>query len=301
MKKYPVRQELNLGLPDLATFMAPADRTRFSIFASLLIHTLVILGLGFTATSGLTRPSEPLILELTLSKPSGETPEDAQLLAQHNQLGSGTQAKQDQSNNPLPTVSPHSSPGIGFVATDQAPAEAARSEPLLLDRTTRHQKLTLVAIEQSSVSESAKAEYARALALISQYAGEVDELKQRSSDLSRHTFISSSTRESRYAAYVEAWRNRVEKVGNHNYPELARQRNLSGELLMAVAIDPDGLVRSIRVVRSSGIKILDDAAIHITALAAPFEPLPDEIKRDTDVLHITRTWQFLENARLISH
>ena len=47
MKKYPVRQELNLGgLPDLATFMAPADRTRFSIFASLLIHTLVILGLG---------------------------------------------------------------------------------------------------------------------------------------------------------------------------------------------------------------------------------------------------------------
>ena len=297
-----MRRELNLGgLPDLVTLMAPADRTRFSIFASLLIHTLIILRLGFTATSGLTRPSEPLILELTLSKPSGETPEDTQLLAQHNQLGSGTQAKQDQINNPLPAVTPHSSPGIGVGGTDQAPAEPARSETLLLDRTTRQQKLTLVAVEQSSVSEAAKVEYARALALISQYAGEVNELKQRSSDLSRHTFISSSTRESRYAAYVEAWRNQVENVGNHNYPELARQRNLSGQLLMAVAIDPNGLVRSIRVVRSSGIKILDDAAIHITALAAPFEPLPDEIRRDTDVLHITRTWQFLENARLISH
>ena len=79
------------------------------------------------------------------------------------------------------------------------------------------------------------------------------------------------------------------------------RHKLSGQLLMDVAIDPDGLVRSIRVLRSSGIKILDEAAIQITALAAPFEPLPDEVRRDTDVLHITRTWHFQENGRLIHH
>ena len=161
--------------------------------------------------------------------------------------------------------------------------------------------LSLVTVEQSLAPDSDRVEYSRALTLISQYADEVDDLKQQSSDISRHTFISSSTRVSRYAAYVEAWRNRVETVGNLHYPELARQHKLSGQLLMDVAIDPDGLVRSIRVLRSSGIKILDEAAIQITALAAPFEPLPDEVRRDTDVLHITRTWQFQENARLIHH
>ena len=301
MEKYPVQQVLNQGLPDFAALRAPIHRKRLSFFTSLLIHALIILGLGFTATSGQPRPAEPLILELTLARESKETPADARLLAQHDQLGSGTQAEEDKTHNPLPAHSQQMRPGESTLTNHSASAEPTRSETLLLDPNTQPQTLTLVTVEQSLAPDSDRAQYARALTLISRYADEVDDLKQQSSDISRHTFISSSTRESRYAAYVEAWRNRVETVGNDHYPELARQRNLSGELLMDVAIDPDGLVRSIRVLRSSGIKILDDAAIQITALAAPFEPLPDEVRRDTDVLHITRTWQFQENARLIHH
>ena len=114
----------------------------------------------------------------------------------------------------------------------------------------------------------------------------------------KRTFISASTREYKYAAYMEAWRAKVERVGNLNYPEEARRRNISGQLVLDVALNPDGKINQITIRRSSGHKVLDDAAIRIVELAAPYAPFPDAIRAETDVLHITRTWQFLESTRL---
>jgi protein TonB len=111
----------------------------------------------------------------------------------------------------------------------------------------------------------------------------------------RRTFISASTTAYRYAAYMEAWRAKVERVGNLNYPDEARKRKLSGNLILDVALNPDGSVNDIVIRRSSGHKILDDAAIRIVHLAAPFSPFPADIRKDTDILHITRTWQFINN------
>lgn len=113
----------------------------------------------------------------------------------------------------------------------------------------------------------------------------------------RRKFISASTKEYKYAAYMEAWRAKVERVGNLNYPDAARKKNLSGNLILDVALNNDGTVREITVRRSSGHRILDDAAIRIVELSAPFAPFPDQIKKETDILHITRTWQFLNNNR----
>ena len=98
---------------------------------------------------------------------------------------------------------------------------------------------------------------------------------------------------------MESWRAQVEQVGNLNYPEAARARRLSGDLVLSVSILPDGTIREISVVRSSGQKILDDAAVRIVNMAAPFDPFPEEIRRQTDLIHITRTWQFLHNSALI--
>jgi len=112
----------------------------------------------------------------------------------------------------------------------------------------------------------------------------------------RQKFISANTQEYRYAAYMEAWRAKVERIGNLNYPDEARQKQLSGALLLDVALRPDGSVIEILVRRSSGHKVLDDAAVRIVELAAPFAPFPDDIAREIDVLHVTRTWKFLNNA-----
>jgi len=113
----------------------------------------------------------------------------------------------------------------------------------------------------------------------------------------RRKFISANTKEFRFAAYMEAWRAKVERVGNINYPDEARQRDLSGSLLLDVALNPDGSVREITVRRSSGKKVLDDAAVRIVELASPFAPFPDDFLREIDILHVTRTWKFLNNAK----
>ena len=91
----------------------------------------------------------------------------------------------------------------------------------------------------------------------------------------KRTFISASTREYKYAAYMEAWRAKVERVGNLNYPEEARKRKISGQLVLDVALNPDGKINQITVRRSSGHKVLDDAAIRIVELAAPYAPFPE--------------------------
>jgi protein TonB len=111
----------------------------------------------------------------------------------------------------------------------------------------------------------------------------------------RRKFISATTKEYKYAAYMEAWRSKVERVGNINYPEQARKQGLSGSLILDVALNPDGSINEITIRRSSGKKILDDAAIRIVELAAPYGAFPQHIKDETDILHIMRTWQFINN------
>ncbi len=113
----------------------------------------------------------------------------------------------------------------------------------------------------------------------------------------RRKFISANTKEFRFAAYMEAWRAKVERVGNINYPDEARQRDLSGSLLLDVALNPDGSVVEITIRRSSGQKVLDEAAIRIVELASPFAPFPDDFLREIDILHVTRTWKFLNNSK----
>lgn len=111
----------------------------------------------------------------------------------------------------------------------------------------------------------------------------------------RTKFVSATTQEYKYAAYMEAWRAKVERIGNLNYPDEARRKKLSGALLLDVSLKPDGSVLEIIVRRSSGHRVLDDAAVRIVELAGPFAPFPEEIRREVDILHVTRTWKFLSS------
>ncbi len=65
-----------------------------------------------------------------------------------------------------------------------------------------------------------------------------------------------------------------------------------------MAVQADGSIKDIRVLHSSGEKVLDKAAIRIVRLSAPFAPFPRDIRAETDILDITRTWQFLSSNRL---
>ena len=92
--------------------------------------------------------------------------------------------------------------------------------------------------------------------------------------------------------YLESWRRKVERIGKLNYPDQARARRLYGSLRLLVAIEGDGTLRDVRVIDSSGHKVLDEAAMRIVRLAAPYAPFPPGMRKQTDVLEIVRTWQF---------
>jgi periplasmic protein TonB len=114
----------------------------------------------------------------------------------------------------------------------------------------------------------------------------------------RRSFIGARPAELRFARYGEEFTARIEMIGNLNYPEEARRQRLYGTLVLTVAVLPDGSVDAIRLNRSSGFPQLDEAAIRIVRMAAPFAPFPPDIAKDTDILEITRTWRFTSSEKL---
>ncbi|MCY3814574.1 MAG: TonB family protein [Gammaproteobacteria bacterium] len=102
-----------------------------------------------------------------------------------------------------------------------------------------------------------------------------------------------------FAFYLEAWRRKVERIGNLNYPREARSRGLSGSLRLLVTITADGALRDVRVLETSGHRTLDEAAVHIVRLAAPYAPFSPKMRASTDLLEIERTWHF-RNSRYSS-
>jgi protein TonB len=128
---------------------------------------------------------------------------------------------------------------------------------------------------------------------IARMSAEINRMKKTYHVTPKRTYVrGANAREYRFASYLDAWRAKVERIGNLNYPEAALREKLDGNLLLDVAINPDGSLKDIRVLKSSGHKILDEAARRIVRLAAPYPPLSDDIKQDTDILHIPRVWNF---------
>lgn len=128
---------------------------------------------------------------------------------------------------------------------------------------------------------------------LSQLSGTVgwSEPQSLASPNPRHKYINAATQEHRFAAYMDAWIQKVERVGRVHYPQQARRRGLSGDLVLSVDLLPSGEVAEIRIERGSGHAVLDQAAHEIVSMAAPYAPLPIE-PGELDRLTITRTWQF---------
>ena len=87
-----------------------------------------------------------------------------------------------------------------------------------------------------------------------------------------HRLLAGTTTTPEFAYYLEAWRRKVERIGKLNYPQEARSRGLSGSLRLLVTITAEGTLRDVRVLETSGHRILDEAALHIVRLAAPYAP-----------------------------
>jgi protein TonB len=115
----------------------------------------------------------------------------------------------------------------------------------------------------------------------------------------RRAFVGANVREYAFARYVDDWVQKVQRVGNLNYPEAARRQGIYGSLKLTVSIYSDGRVEAIEIDRPSGSKVLDSAAVKIVELAAPFAPFPEDMRKKADILSITRTWTFTRSDQLV--
>ena len=284
------------------TGISQNDRLGVSVFGSFLVHMVVILGVTFTVPKLRELPGLPT-LEITLVQTaSDKRPKDPEFLAQANQDGGGDSDASDIAKNPLP-VREISPVNRDFPTFQSVPQKRVRSEREITTLLTQEDARKIKArdakpdkkdLQQQppNLGRMARAQIDEERARLN---AEISRTWQEYQKRPRHMFLNARTEEYKYAAYMDAWRAKVERIGNLNYPEEAKQRHLTGNLLLDVALNADGSINNISVRRSSGQKILDDAAIRIVELAAPFAPFPPDIRADTDVLHITRTWKFNES------
>ncbi|MBI2778696.1 MAG: energy transducer TonB [Gammaproteobacteria bacterium] len=275
------------------------DRLGLTLFFAIVIHALIILGISFSQEMAKNKPENTPTLEIILAHtPTKAKVENPDFLAQAHQEGGGTSEAKHRPTAPPPSLLP--APVTGNAPVNQAPAafQATVAPQAPQITTLRNPAQQAVSADEPSPAPhvtSSAAELVMRSREIARLEAELSESVQAYARRPKHRFISAKTAQYRDAAYLAAWQAKIESIGTLNYPEEARRRNISGELLLDVALNPDGTLNAISLRRSSGYQALDDAAKRIVQLAAPFSPFPDGMRKDTDVLHITRTWQFLGN------
>jgi protein TonB len=275
------------------------------IFLSACAHALLVLGVGFTY---LTDANDEATIEVTLAQYRSQIqPDDADFIAQENQTGSGSQ---DEATVP-------SSPFLSDLNDADINEVRPAPEAQVLNETPEQPKLTTLTsinAEQVIAQQRNAPEQEEKQALSEQSSSEEISLAiaslQAQLDLQqqafarqprKYTLSSASARKSHEASYLDSWRRRVEAVGNINYPVQARHQQVYGNVRMLIALNASGQISETRIIQSSGESLLDQAAVDIVNLAAPFEPFPEELKAEADILEIVRTFRFHEGNTLSSY
>ncbi len=272
------------------------ERFGFTIFLSACLHVMLIVGVGF---SYLEETNSAPAIEITLAQyRSDEAPDDADYIAQQNQSGSGVLETAATPTTPFESEF-HAEVIQEVTPTLQAPAPNQQTNPTdlaMLTATDAERNLEQQLEEDAPETDIPISEQTTpqdlSLAIASLQA-QLDMQQQAYAKRPRkYTISSASTQKRQDALYLDSWRKRIEAVGNLNYPEQARDKQIFGSLRMLVALRPNGSVQEIRILQSSGQRVLDDAAIDIVRLASPFDPFPPEMRKDVDILEIIRTWRF---------
>jgi protein TonB len=275
------------------------DSLLIALFVAVIVHIILVLGINFTT------PQQEKInksIDITLvNTPTKKAPKKTNFLAQENQLGAGAKSKK-------PEPPAQKLPGQGNSQIKQikkiAPEESKPKATQKIITRQKAEKRVVTASKPSVVShQPERRPQLTAESLQQQIAQLGTEIRQSqpSAEETRIKFVDSVSAHKYVAAqYMKDWESKVERTGNLNYPEAAAKKNFSGTLTMDVGIKADGTIYSIRISRSSGNPALDEAAKRIVRMSAPFAPLPLDIRKELDVLVITRVWKFSDESGLIT-
>ncbi|HLY97138.1 MAG: energy transducer TonB [Sideroxydans sp.] len=278
----------------------PKQRLTFATLFSVALHAFVLFGISFALPSSkpFLAKSQPLEVVLVNSS-SRNRPNNATAYAQSNLDGGGNVEDDRRAKTPFPVIG-----DARRFTPEQATQRVHQLEQEIKHLLTRNK--SSYSVNDEKEQQQQKSDKANGQDLV-QRSLEIVRLEAQISKnldmyekMPKRKFIGARTQEYRYAQYVEDWRAKVERIGNLNYPEVARHQHIYGKLTLTVSIRADGSVESIEINRPSGQRILDASAIRIVKLAAPFPPFPADIRKETDILSITRTWFFTSTDKLES-
>ncbi|WP_313951668.1 TonB family protein [Accumulibacter sp.] len=289
---------MSAGLCERYASLPSARGLWLALAASLLLHG-VLLSVHFSFPDP-SRAFEDQTLDIILvNSRSARKPSDAQVLAQATLDGGGNTEQEHRVTTPLPPAPRHQD-GQDLEQSQRRIQELEARQQQLAAQSRSRTVVAPTPLKEAqaepapSISGRDLAHSARAMARLE---GAIDKELNEYNKRPRKKFIGTRAEEYRFAQYVEEWRAKIERVGTLNYPEAAKGK-LYGTLVLTVTIKSDGTVTSVDIHRSSGHKILDDAARRIVSMAAPFADFPPAIRHDTDFLVITRSWRFTRRDSL---
>lgn len=272
---------------------------KLALTASLVLHA-ILLSIHFKLPQALEKASQQAMDVILVNKKSAQKPSQAQAKAQTNSDGGGNTDQDRRAATPLPP-SPQQQQGNDLVDTRRRAAELEAMQQQLLTAAQSQRKTfenkRRVEVPNDTPTPMTGLDYADTAKAFAQQIGAIERQVDDYNKRPRKKFIGIRTEEVKYAQYMEAWREKVQRIGSLNYPEAARGK-LYGQPTLSVSIGKDGELINVDVVRSSGHKVLDDAAVRIVRLAAPFAKFPPDIAKDTDILDITRQWHFTVEGSL---
>ena len=295
---------MNIAIPR-APVIGSRDRLITTLFFAVLVHAIVILGISFTAG----KPGGSSTLEVTLVQTRSVTPpSQADYIAQVNQQGEGNTKKLVRPQSPLSMPSAVNNPGLpdaedlvsnagrGQGANDtQGFSNAIADQQAVVTTRADTGRYANARAAPAPQSPSARVLVARLLTQGDDALMPTDDpvqLPLATSPAPREAFVAVNARASRYAEYLDAWRRKVEHIGNLNFPSQIRAEHLSGSLALEVALNADGNIRDLILRQPSRYPLLDQSAIQIVEMAAPFAPFPPSFRKDTDVLRFVYVWRF---------
>jgi protein TonB len=294
---------MRLRWPEFMAGMDPSSRSfTLALGLSIVLHAIA-LSIHFKLPEFILDKYASQALEVVLvNSKTRAKPAKADVLAQANLDGGGNTDENRRAKTPLPVLK-ETEPGADAKRAARRVQELEVQQLKMMTRLQAAKSVT--ATEQPKAASAAEApqpqvsgqDLATSALAIARMEAQISRQLEEYNKRPRKAFVGARAEEYRFAQYVEDWRQKVERIGNLNYPDNARGR-VYGSLVLTVSIKADGNLDSVEVRRSSGHQILDRAAERIVKMASPYAGFPANIKRDTDILVITRTWTFAPGDKL---
>ena len=274
------------------------DRFGMTFFLATIFHGIVILGVTFSVSPPADSKTSPALDIILVQTKSPDEVEKADYLAQVTQKGGGNAEKKARPRELFSAATLSNKSGIEKQNSQQQQRKQKQNEQLALltqsnaEYTIVSEKNPTKAEDDSTLDQTNTSKNTQTAKL----AAEISNTIEQQASIERTKYLNSSTKAFTPARYMRQWINRVERVGNLNYPDQARRQQLSGTLILDVVINANGELVKTDLRQSSGHQILDDAAKRIVKLAAPYAAFPKKLRAEADVIHITRSWEFLNSG-----